>query len=571
MAISPRQIDTSSKAYYSRRLSELDTERSSFIGHWRELSDLVTPRRGRFFSQDRNKGDKRWNNIINSRATLAHRVARSGMLAGIMSPARPWFALEVTDHEVMEDPACRAWLSDSAKLLRAVFNDGNLYTMAPVMIGEMLTFGTGAMLHLDDFENVARFYTQTAGAYYISQNSRYVVDTLVRDFEMTTTQLIEEYGLDNVSTEVKNAYDRGNYHQWFRVIQFIEPNPNADKRKALSKFKKFRSVHYEWGGSGDARDENRFLRVAGFDSFPAHCPRWDLTGEDVYGTDCPAMMALGDIKGLQIEEKRKAQAIDKMVNPPLKGPPALRTATVSSLPGGLTTFEGDQNNKLEPIYQVQPNIAELRGDIEAVERRINEVFFTDLFLAITNIEGIQPRNQFDLIQRNEERLLQLGPVLERFHGEFLGPLVERTFDQCLKAGILPPPPPKLEGKQLKVEFISTLAMAQRSVATSSIDRVTAFAGGLLGMGFDGILDKFDADQALDEYAQALGAPPRIVIGDEQVSQVRGQRQQQQQTQQMIEMGQGAANMAKMAADAKTGDEANMLTDMRKGLTRAGSR
>ncbi|MDA0798718.1 MAG: portal protein [Chloroflexi bacterium] len=559
-------LDKNSKQYFTTRMSELDTERSSFVGHWRELSDFVTPRRGRFFSQDRNKGDKRWNNIINSRASLAHRVARSGMLAGMMSPARPWFALEVMNNEVMEDPASRIWLSDSAKQLRSIFNDGNLYSMAPVLLGELLSFGTGAMLHVDDFESVARFYTQTVGSYFISQNSRYEIDTLVRDFEMTTSQMIEEYGLDKVSIKVREAYDRGNYHQWYRVIQFIEPNPNVDQRSARSENKPFRSVYFEWGTDALA-ESNKFLRVKGFDSFPAHCPRWDLTNEDVYGTDCPAMMALGDIKSLQIEERRKAQAIDKMVNPPLKGPPSLRNANVSSLPGGLVTYEGDQNNKLEPIYQVQPQLQEMRADIDAVERRINEVFFTDLFLAITNIEGIQPRNQFDLIQRNEERLLQLGPVLERFNGEFLGPLVERTFDQALKAGILPPPPPKLEGQQLKIEFISTLAMAQRSVATSSIDRITAYAGGLIGLGFEGIKDKFDADQAVDEYAHAIGVPPRIIVSDEEIAKVRQERQQMQQMQQMMEMGQQAANTAKMAADAKTGGEANMLTDLQKAASR----
>src|SRR3990167_2233590 len=191
------------------------------------------------------------------------------------------------------------------------------------------------------------------------------------------------------------------------------------------------------------------------------------------------MTGLGDVKHLQIEEKTKAMAIQKMANPPLTGPPAVRNIPVSGLPGGLTVFEGDnQKQKLEPIYQVDPRLQELRLDMDAVERRIKSAFFVDLFMAITDMEGIQHRNQLDLAQRNEERLIQLGPVLERLHGEFLSRMVDRIFNQAVKANILPDPPTALEDSPLRVRFISTLAMAQRAVITADIERLTAYSAQL---------------------------------------------------------------------------------------------
>lgn len=558
-------VDFKSKDYFLGRLGSLDVERSSFIAHYQETSDFVQPRRGRFSVEDRNKGDKRWGSIINARASLAHRVARSGMLAGVMSPARPWFSLSLMDEAIMEQQDVRTWLSTGEKILRMIFNESNLYSMAPHLIGEMLTFGTGAMLHVDDFDDVARFYTQTAGSYYLSQNHRYEIDTLVREFQMTVQQIVRKFGYPNCSTAVKDAYDKGNYEGWHTLVHFIEPNPSADSRKPENVFKDWRSVYFE-KGTDSGEDKSAFLRESGFDAFPAHCPRWDVTGEDVYATDWPAAMALGDIKMLQVEEKRKAQGIDKMVNPPMKGPPGLAQRRISTLPGGMTVYEGNEQNKLEPLYNVRLPIYELRQDIEAIERRIDEIFFKDLFLAITNIEGIQPRNQFDLVQRNEERLLQLGPVLERLHSEFLGPLVERTFDQAVKAGILPPAPPAIEGSELRIDFVSSLAMAQRAVATSSIDRITAYVGGLVGAGFEGVIQKFDADQAVDEYAKAIGVPPRIIRPDEVVAAERQQQQQQAMAQQAVQMGQGAAGIAKTASDTETGESENLLTDIRNSLS-----
>ena len=176
------------RKYFSQRLGSMRKERQSFITHYKELSEFIQPRRGRFSTQDRNKGDKRYSSIINSHATQAHRTARAGLFAGTMSPSRPWFNLVVPDPDMMEFPPVKIWLDRQERLLRAIFNSSNLYNMAPVMLGELLLFGTGCMTHVDDFHDVSRFYAHTAGSYMIAQNDRFQVTTLVREFQRTTDQ-----------------------------------------------------------------------------------------------------------------------------------------------------------------------------------------------------------------------------------------------------------------------------------------------------------------------------------------------------------------------------------------------
>jgi hypothetical protein len=549
--------DQTLRQYFERRKGAMIQERSSFISHWKELSQFVQPRRGRFLIDDVNKGDKRYSSIINSKATQAHRIARSGLLAGFMSPARPWFQLIANEPELMDQQAVKEWLYRVELILREVFNQSNFYQMVPVMLGELLLFGTGCMTHVDDFNTVARFYTHTVGSYLIAQNDKFEVDTLVREFKYTTAQAMKAFG-EKCSQSIKTAYANGNYEATWPIVHFIEPN-HMSGGGMLSKNKAYLSCYYEPGGNGS---EDECLSIMGFDEFPAYCPRWDVTGEDIYGTDCPGMTALGDIKGLQIEEKRKAQAIDKMTNPPLKGPASLRNSPISSLPGGVTLYDGDgQKEGLAPIYQVNPQIGELREDILHVETRIDTAFYVDMFLAITNMAGIQPKNELELNQRNQERLLQLGPVLERLHTEFADKLIDRVFNQCLRAGILPPPPPELSGSALKVNYISSLAMAQRAVATGGIEHLSAFVGSLAAAGFPDVADKFDADQAVDEMAQAIGVPPSLVKPDEEVEEVRAQRAQQAQMQQAMMMAQAGAAAAKDASAAKVTGEPSLLTNM----------
>ena len=537
--------------YLEKRRTALEKERASFEGHWRSLSEYIQPRRGRFFVQDRNKGNRRHNNIINSVGTQALRTATAGMFAGIMSPSRPWFKLALQDVEIMERREVGSWFSDVERILRTIFAHSNLYTMAPVMISELLLFGTGCMLHEDDENDVARFYTQTVGSYYVAQNDKYEVDTLVRKFEMTVEQMVRAFGLDKVSPMVKSMYDQGDYDKWFEVCHFIEPRKVRSTANPFYTSKAFRSLYYQI-----LDDDYRILRESGFDEFPAYCPRWGVAGEDVYGTDCPGMVVLGDVRQIQTQEKRKQQAIDKMTNPPLTGPAQLRNMEVNGLPGGLTLYDanGSAQEGLRPIFVANPQVQHLIIDIEKTERRIGDGFFLDLFRAFTNLAGSQYKNQMELVERNAERLLELGPVLQQFHKEFLDRLINRTFLQALEKEILPPPPNILQGSNFNVQYVSSLAQAQEAVAAEPIQRAAQFVMALAQVNPE-IMDKFDTDQAIDEYNRAILGPARLVRNDEEVSQMRQQRAQMQQAQMAAEManqGMDAVNKGAQAVNTAEG-------------------
>jgi hypothetical protein len=307
-------------------------------------------------------------------------------------------------------------------------------------------------------------------------------------------------------------------------------------------FKAYKSIKYEPGN----QDKNQFLSERGFDNFPAYCPRWAVAGEDIYGTECPGMVTLGDIKQLQIQEKRKAQAIDKMVNPPLVGPASIRNVPVSSLPGGLTLYSGNpQENKLESLYSISLPLDQLIQDMDRVEGRIDAAFFVDLFLAISNMDGIQPRNELELSERNAERLLQLGPVLEGVQGEFLDPMIARTFDQMVKSDLIPPPPEEVQGQPLKVDYISSLAQAQRAVDTRGIDRLTQFTAGLMSATLsDG--KKFNADEAIKKYADLLGTPAKLLTPDKEIQQARQAEQEAAARAQQLETLEQGARAAQAA-------------------------
>tara|TARA_R110000803_G_scaffold4054_6_gene13897 strand:- start:9064 stop:10740 length:1677 start_codon:yes stop_codon:yes gene_type:complete len=548
------------KDSYNKRLKNLDSERSGFIDYWRELSDNILSSRGRFLTSDRNKGHKRNTKQFNNSARLAVRTLASGMMAGITSPARPWFRLQTPDPKLNEVGAVKEWLNDVEVLMREVYSQSNVYNTLHTVYSELAVFGTATMGIYEDYENVLWCKQYTAGSYLLAMNGRSAVDTLYREYELTVAQLVTEFGIENVSQSVKGQFETGNTEAWHKVVHAIELNDGRDNTNPLAKHKKYRSVYYE--ADSDKENKTSFLRESGYNEFPILAPRWDVTGEDVYATDCPAMTALGDVKALQLLERRKYQAVDKITNPPMQAPSNLKAQVEGQgmVAGDIVYVDDTSAGGIRSLYDYRPDLNAIQAMIQETENRIDKAFYVDLFLMLANSDRKQITAR-EISERHEEKLLMLGPVLERLHTELLDPLIDRTFAMMQRAGILPEPPEELRDTELRIEYVSVLAQAQRLVAVGAIERTAQFVGELSAV-FPNARHKFDAEQAIDEYGAALGLSPRVIRSDEAVAEIIAQEQQamaqQQQAEQMAQMGQ----VAQQASQTDTSGK-NALTDMMK--------
>jgi hypothetical protein len=556
--------------YVTRRIGAMVTERASWDKHWRDLMDNFSPRRGKFLSTDRNKGNKR-NTLSNNTPLFARRVLVSGLMTGITSPARPWFRLGPPDPGMDEFGPVREWLDEAETLMYKVFSSSNVYKALPLIYEESSVIGTAAMIQEDDFDSITRFTPFTAGEYYLDINSKQRVDSFGREYEMTVGQMVGEFGYKNCSVTVQNLYDLSNYANWIKVNHLIEPvsNMDFDAFKLDKKFK-WRSIYYEPGMDGLNKD--KFLRVKGYEGFPILAPRWDAKAGDTYGMG-PGMDALGDSFALQSQEREKGKAVAKMVAPPTVAPASLKNQNVSLLPGA-NTFSDDPNTAFRPIYQVNPRVGELIQDISLTEDRINRAFYVDLFLLISRQDDV--RTATEISARQEEKLLQLGPVLEGMHDELLDPLIDRTFARLMSLSepgwrgegpaLLSPPPDELLGADLKVEYISVLAQAQRLVDTAATERWVGFTGQMAQLRPE-VLDKINADQVVENMAKDLGVPADAVVPDEVVAKQREAQAEKASRQESLANAMQLAEGVKTLGGADT-TAGNALGDIVGGLRSA---
>ena len=526
---------------------------SSWMTHWRDIADFTSPRRYRTLIFESNKGDKRNQKIINNRATIASRNMRAGMFVGMTSPSRPWFSLRAPDPELNEYWSVKEWLSIVEERVRQVFLRSNLYNMLPIIYGDEGIFGTANVIVMEDPRTVIRLFSAPVGSYVLSANENLHVDTIIRSVPMRVRQMVEKFGYDRNSRNVKNLWDRGQYDEIVEVSHYIGPNYWEQNGMADYTGMPFHSCYWETGRT--ASDD--YLSEAGFEERPFMAPRWEVVGEDVYGSECPGMIALGDNKALQTYEKRKAQGVEKMINPPMSAPMSMRNQKASLLAGDITYLDvRDGQQGFRPTHEINWRIAEVIEMISKHEERISTAFYEDLFLMLASSDRAQVTAR-EVEERHTEKLLMLGPVLERQNSELLDPIIDRTFAIMARRGMIPRPPQEMEGIELRVEYVSIMAQAQKLLDIGSIERFSTYIAGVAQIKPD-VVDKFNADQAVDEYGIRMGVPVKIIVPDEDVDMVRQARAQQQYAMQQAEMASQAAQNAQTLSQTRLGSGGSAL-------------
>jgi hypothetical protein len=337
------------------------------------------------------------------------------------------------------------------------------------------------------------------------------------------------------------------------VLHYVTPRKDRDTTKRDALNMRFSSTYFEAGGSDD-----KLLGEGGFRVFRAIAPRWAISSSaDVYG-DGPGVEAIGDVKQLQHEQLRKAQGIDYQTMPPTQIPTSAKNRGIDLMPGGQSYVDtSGPAGGIRTAFEVNLDLSALLEDIRDVRERINSTFYVDLFLMLANDTRSNVTAR-EIAERHEEKLLMLGPTLERLHGEALAPLIDLTFDDIMAAGLVGPPPPELSEQNLKVEFVSTLAQAQKAVGLGSLDRLLNTVGAIAaGKQDPSVWDKVDTDQVVDKYADMLGVDPSIIVSDDDVVAARDARAQQQAAMQAAAMAQPAAQAASAMKAASETDTAGI--------------
>lgn len=542
-----------------KRFASAKAVRDPYDKDYEEIERLCLPARSRFNPSISSPLKRRANLAKQDTAgIIAGRTLVHGMATGLSSPSRPWFKLTTGDNDLDQYQPVKEWLYDTEQKIYGHFGSTNYYDSAKVAYSELAHPGFAVTLGVEHKEYGAVYHAFDHGEVWIAEDDGLRVTTLFYKPAYTVDQMVRKFPWAKLSQTVRDAYDKSNVQSLVECMCVIEKNDDRDASKLDSANKPWRSTWWEVGNN----DKTVLLKEGGFDSKPFSAARWETTGSEVYSSASPGFNALADLRELEFAARRKGRAMDMMVRPAAFIPAGLQQTTLSLDPGSMN-FVNDMQGKVD-FFKPDPNVGTwITNDIERLTRRVNQLFYADLWMTVTEMEGIQPRNQQELMYRNEEKLTQLGPVVDRVNIEKLEVDIDRAFNILQNLNLIAPAPPELQGQPLKINFVSILAQAQLATANSSIERAAQFVGFLAGQFPDAAL-KFDAEQAIDEFARNSHTSPKIIRSDELVAELKTQMQQEQARKAAIEMAPAAAQGAQAAellSRTQVGNGGSMLDQM----------
>lgn len=501
------------KNNYMRLYDALKNGRASWMPVWKDLGAYLAPTRGFFDGQMPNQGRRiDHKTLLDSDPCLAVEVLCAGMMSGLTSPARSWFDLSLAPEELMDLPGAREWVFDVKKRLEEVFAKSNVYGVLHGFYEEISVFGTAAFLLEEDREKGLYCRPFTIGEYCLGCDERGRVNRFGREFFMTGEQLLKTFGEAHLPPQLGVRPGASQPDSWHKVFHLIVPNDSYIPAFTDNRHMPFASIYFLQSG--------HVLRQSGYREFPVIAARWEVkNASDIYGKG-PGWKSLGDVKMLQKMQKTKLVALDKSTNPPVMVSANVQ-GEVNLLPGGITRYNGTADGAVKPAYQVQPDLQALEAAIQSVRSTIRSQFFADVFLSLT-AQSYAGMTATEVAERHQEKMLVLGPVLERLKNELLDPLIDRAFNLLARQGLLPPPPPSIQGLSMKVEYVSMIAQAQKAAGLSSLMQGLNYAASLASVRPE-LSERVDYDCALEEGLKALGVAPALLKSGEEVPAPSGSR------------------------------------------------
>ena len=514
------------------RFDRLKAQRQNWETHWQEVADYMQPRKADV-TKTRSKGDKRTELIFDSSPIQAVELLAASLHGMLTNPSTPWFSLRFKDSSLEMEDEAKLWLENATEVMYTAFNRSNFQQEIFELYHDLITFGTAAMFIQEDNQDILKFSTRHINEIFIAEDDKGRIDTVYRKFKLSVRAAIQQIG-DKVSSDIKMQSAKDPYNE-VEMLHVVYPrsdyNPNLKDTDNMP----FESVYIEMKNGNE-------LSVSGFQEFPFVVPRYLKASHEIYGRS-PAMTALPDVKMLNEMSKTTIKAAQKQVDPPLLVPDDGFLLPVRTVPGGLNFYRSGTRDRIEPLNIGANNPLGLNME-EQRRTAIRNVFYVDQLLMQ---QGPQ-MTATEVIQRNEEKMRLLGPVLGRLQSELLKPMIDRCFNILFRRGQFAPAPDFLSGQDIEIEYVSPLAKAQKSTELSSITRGIEILGSLANVA--PVFDYINFDALVKHVADLVGVPQKVLKLQSQVNAEREEAaaaaQQQQQMAQMQKVAQAAGDVAPLA-------------------------
>ena len=522
-------------------LSRLMEQRSTWESHWQECADFMQPRKAEI-TNERARGDKRNLQIFDATAIHALELLASSLQGMLTSSANRWFSLRYKEDQLNDIDEAKEWLEDVTDKMYTAFARSNFQQEIFEAYHDLITFGTACMMIEGDEDQILRFSTRHIKELYIQENDKGFIDTVYRRFKIPVHAAVEKFGLENLSLETGKLFKKEPFEK-IELVHVARPRTIYNENKLDKKNMPFQSIYFEFGSG-------HIIDIGGFKELPYVVPRYLKASTEIYGRS-PAMNALPDVKVLNKMVETAMKAAAKQVDPPLLVPDDSMLSPIRMSAGSLNYYRSGSRDRIEPLNIGQATTVTLNQENQRREA-IQKTFHIDQLM----ISSQRSMTATEVIQRNEEKMRILGPALSRLQSELLQPMILRVFNIMLRNKLFQVAPEVLANQEIDIEYVSPMALAQRSQELQSLVRGLELFTQISQVA--PVQDYIDENGLVKQIINLLGLPAKMIKSDAQVQQVREQRAAAQAQQAQMMQAMQEAQMAK--------DAAPMVKELNRGPT-----
>ena len=525
-----------------KRFSTMKSDRGTWESHWQEVADLVFPNHASFVGIE-SDGTKRAFKAFDSTAIHASEMLAAGLHGRLTNPASRWFELRFKEKIFRENRRAAIWLTETQEVMyEEMQNPKTAFTShMNEMYLEYSTFGNGALFISENMDKDGVLYQAVSLSHsYFSLNSDGRVDTLYRYMNFSIAQLVAKFGIDNVSEKVRKKYEDKKYDEKVYVIHAVEPR-FLTNHKLKNNSLPVLSIYIE-------QDTKKILRDSGFDAFPYATPRYYVAADEVYARG-PGITALPDVKMLNKMIQTTLKSAEKLVDPPMQMPDDGFVNPLRTVPGGINYYQRGSKDRIEPL-QTGGNVFIAFDMVDQIRERVKEIFFNDQMQLVRRPE----MTATEVIQRVEDMLRLMGPILGRMQAEAMNTIITRTYAILFKQDKFPEPPSIIEDREIEIIYTSPIAKAQRQIEANGLQRVLQSLDIFIAND-PTILQRFDTDKILEAMLDLFGVRPEFLKPLEEFKEDQEKEEQQLSAAQNAETfnvaSESTLNLAKVV-DIKSG-------------------
>lgn len=504
----------------------IKAQRGTWENTWQDVADNITGR-GDFTSEQIVGGRKRMPNIHDTTALQSMSLLAGGLNSLMTNPAAEWFHLRPEDPRLLDDEDVALWFEDAETQMYSTLNSptARFHPQVHELYLELVAYGTGGFF-VEDLPGTGVLYSsRPLSELFISENAQGMVDTVYRCFRFTARQAVDAWGND-APEGAKKDLAKGDSEAKRPYLHMIK---TATDPRPLP----FRPSGFPIESAFIDLDRKEVIATGGYHERPNMVVRWEKDSSEAYGRG-PGIVALSDAKMLNEMNKTLLQSGQLRVAPPVMIDDDGVETQLDFRPRGRNVVRpGMLNPPIQPI--------DMGGDlgwgdwvVRDKRQQVQDAFHYELLQLIRD-----PRmtaTQVIELSTNIQRLL--APVLGRFQTELLEPMLERTFAIKLRRGDFLPPPPALSGQEIRIEYVSPVARAQREADANAIIELFT-VGANLAQTDPSVVNVMDTEEGLRFIAKQKGVPVSVLRSrseveamreaDREVAAEQAQRDQLQQT------------------------------------------